>query len=269
MVVVVHSHAGLIRRKGLPGVTALAVAGMACLAVAACGNSGPRSGSSPTASSSGGASASSGAAVTDPLASLSGKQIVAKAVADLKSAPGFTMTGTVTDSTGSYNVNLSYKQGTGCKGTVAQPGKGSFAMVVIGTTAWVKPDEAFWKANAGSQASAAIALLSGRYLKGSTSNANVASLTKLCDATSLANSLAQPTDVTKGKVTSMAGQRVLPLTDKAKGGILYVTDTSAPRIIELANTKAGESGKLTFSYAPVTLTAPPASQSVDGSKLGF
>jgi hypothetical protein len=263
-----HSRAGFVKRKALPGLIAVAAASMAGLAVTACGTS-ATSGTSGTAGTSGGSGTSASSTVADPLASLTGEQIVAKAVSDLKAAPSFTMAGTVTDKSGTYNVNLSYKKGAGCKGTVAQPGKGSFAMVVIGTTAWVKPDDAFWKANAGSQASAAIALLSGRYLKGSTSNANVASLTKLCDVTSLATSLTEATGVAKGPVTTVSGQRVLPLTDKVKGGTLYVTDTSPPRIIELSNAKAGHSGKLTFSYTPVTLTPPPASQAVDGSKLGF
>lgn len=259
---VVRSRAGSVGHKVVPGLIALAAASVTGLAVTACGSSGP--------SGAGGApSPSAASTVADPLASLTGDQIVAKAVANLKVVPSFTMAGTVTDSSGTYNVNLSYKKGSGCQGTVAQPGKGSFAMVVIGTTAWVKPDDAFWKANAGSQAGAAIALLSGRYLKGSTSNANVASLTKLCDVTSLASSLTEATGVAKGPVTVMGGQRVLPLTDKAKGGTLYVTDTSPPRILELSNSKAGDSGKLTFSYTPVTLTPPPASQTVDGSRLGF
>lgn len=256
---VVRSRAGSVGHKVVPGLIALAAASVTCLAVTACGGSGTGGGASPSATST----------VADPLAGLSGDQIVAKAVAELKAVPSFTMAGTVTDSTGTYNVNLSYKKGSGCQGTVAQPGKGSFAMVVIGTTAWVKPDDAFWRANAGSQADAAIALLSGRYLKGSTSNANVASLTKLCDVTSLASSLTEATGVAKGPVTVMGGQRVLPLTDTAKGGTLYVTDANPPRILQLSNSKAGDRGKLAFSYTPVTLTPPPASQTVDGSKLGF
>jgi hypothetical protein len=253
MVVVVHSRAGLAARKALWGMLVVSGAAFACLVVAACGSSGPRG----------------GAASADPLAGMSGQQIVAKAVDGLKAVPSFSMAGAVTDSSGTYNVNLSYKQGTGCKGTVAQPGKGSFAMIVIGKTAWVKPDEAFWRANAGSQASAAIALLDGRYLKGSTSNANVASLTRLCDVTTLTTSLTQVTDVAKGKAAIRHGQRVLPLIDKAKGGTLYVTDSATPEIVELANARGGNRGKLTFSYAPVTLTPPPPSQSVDGSRLGF
>src|SRR5207253_776751 len=215
------------------------------------------------------ASASVTSTVADPLAGLTGDQVVAKAVAELKAVPSFTMAGTVTDSSGTYNVNLSYKKGQGCQGTVAQPGKGSFAMVVIGTTAWVKPDDAFWKANAGSQAPAMIALQSGRYLKASTSNARITSLAKPCDVTSLPSSFTEATGVAKGPVTVMGGQRVLPLTDKVKGGTLYVTDANPPRIVQLSNTKAGDHGKLTFSYTPVTLTPPPASQTVDGSKLGF
>ena len=256
---VVHSRAGSVNHKVLVGLIALAAASVTCLGVTACGSSGTGGSAGPSAAST----------VADPLAGLTGDQVVAKAVAELKAVPSFTMAGTVTDSSGTYNVNLSYKKGVGCQGTVAQPGKGSFAMVLIGTTAWVKPDDAFWKANAGSQANAAIALLSGRYLKGSTSHANVASLTKLCDVTSLASSLSEATNVAKGPVTMMGGQRVLPLTDKAKGGTLYVTDTNPPRILQLSNSKAGNSGKLTFSYTPVTLTPPPASQTVDGSKLGF
>jgi hypothetical protein len=267
MAVVVRSRAGSVGHKVVPGLIALAAASVTCLAVTACGSTGSGAGGATTAGGAHGPAPATTAA--DPLAGLTGDQVVAKAVAELKAVPGFTMAGTVTDSSGTYNVNLSYKKGSGCQGTVAQPGKGSFAMVVIGTTAWVKPDDAFWKANAGRQADAAIALLAGRYLKGSTSNANVASLTNLCDVNSLARSLTEATGVVKGPVTVMGGQRVLPLTDKAKGGTLYVTDASPPRILQLSNSKAGDSGKLTFSYTPVTLTPPPASQAVDGSKLGF
>jgi len=228
---------------------ALALGGacVTCLAIAACGGGGG-----------------------DPLAGMSAKQVVNKAVGDLKSASSFSLAGTVDDSGGDYTVHLDYKPGTGCKGTVAQAGHGSFDMVVMGTTAWVKPDNAFWRAYAGSKAPQVIALLGGRYLKGSTSNANVAQVTKLCDVSALTSSLSLPTDVVKDKVTTVSGEQVLPLTDKAKGGTLYVTDTSSPQLVELVNTTAGNGGKISFTIGhPVTLTAPPASQSVDGSLFGF
>jgi hypothetical protein len=229
------------------GVAATAVACVTGLAVAACGGSGG-----------------------DPLADMSAKQVVTKAVSNLKAAPTFGLSGRITEPGGDLTLHLDYKRGTGCKGTIAQAGKGSFTLVVIGTTAWMKADDAFWRAYAGSDASQAIALLSGRYLKGSTTNANVASLTQLCDVNTLTSQLSLPTDVVKGKVTTLGGQQVVPLTDKAKGGTLYVTDTSSPQIVEVVNTTAGNSGKITFTVGnPVTLTAPPASESIDGSSFGF
>jgi hypothetical protein len=227
------------------GVAAVSVVCVTGLAVAACGGGG------------------------DPLASMSAKQVLTKAVSNLKAAPTFGLSGNASESDGQFTLHLDYKKGSGCKGTIAVAGKGSFSLVVIGTTAWVQPDDAFWRAYAGSNATQAIALFHGRYLKGSTTNTNVASLTNLCDVNQLAAQLV-PTNVAKGKVTTVNGQQVLPLTDKAKGGTLYVTDTSSPQVVQLVNTTAGDGGKVNFTMGnTVTLTAPPASQSIDGSSFGF
>jgi hypothetical protein len=75
----------------------------------------------------------------------------------------------------------------------------------------------------------------------------------------------------KGPVTTLGGTRMLQLK-VSDGATAYVTDASKPDLVEvfaLKGTKDG-SGKVTFTVgAPVTLTAPPASQVVDGSLLGF
>jgi hypothetical protein len=56
----------------------------------------------------------------------------------------------------------------------------------------------------------------------------------------------------------------------AIGNPVYVTDTSKPEIVEIIGTKPGNAGKVTFVVgAPVTLTAPPASETVDGTSFGF
>jgi hypothetical protein len=70
---------------------------------------------------------------------MSAKQVVSKAVSNLKAAPTFGLSGKVTEPGGDYTLHLDYKRRTGCEGTIAQAGKGSFTLVVIGTTAWVKP----------------------------------------------------------------------------------------------------------------------------------
>lgn len=236
-------------RKGLGQfrVIALAGAGAACLAVAACSSGG------------------------DPLASMSAKQIATEAVSNLKAAPSFTMTGTVLQSGTTMSLDLGFKKGSGCEGTVGLGSKGSVSIVVIGKTAYIKMDDTFIKSVAGSQASAALLLLHGRWVEGTTSNSNVSSITSSCNVNSMTSSFT-PADVTKGKVTTLAGKRVVPLTDKAKGGTAYVTDTSRPEFVEIANPtgQGGSSGTIKFNVgAPVKLTVPPASAVINGSSIGF
>jgi hypothetical protein len=230
-------------------VLALAGACIICLTAAACGGGG------------GGGT---------PLAGLSAKQVLDKAVGDLKSASGFTESGTTTDSGNTYTINLRFEPGKGCMGTISQAGRGSYAIVLIGTTTWVKPDDAFWEANLGSKAPHVIALQRGRYLKGTTTDVNANDATKPCDLNALTYSLSLPLDVVMGKVTTVNGQRAVPLTDKVLGGIMYVTDASPPQVLRLVNNFAGKSAKHNFNVgAPITVTAPPASQSIDGSQVGF
>jgi len=240
---------------------ALAAVAAACLAVAACGGSG---------SSGGTTSSSTGSA--DPLAAMSAKQVVAKSVADLKAAKSFLLVGSVTDAGQAQGLDIGYLKGKGCQGTVTEGTKGSIALVVIGTTAWIKPDNKFLQSTAGSQASAAIALLSGRWLKGNTSNANVASVTSVCDVNSLTSSFTDTGTLVKGKLTTLRGQQVLPITDTTKGGTFYATNTATPQVVQISNTtgKGGSTGTVKFDIgAPVTLTPPPASQTVDGTAFGF
>jgi hypothetical protein len=55
-------------------------------------------------------------------------------------------------------------------------------------------------------------------------------------------------------------------------GMAYVTDTSKPELVQLSAPKGSKngSGLVTVTMdVPVTLTAPPASQVIDGSKLGM
>lgn len=113
--------------------------------------------------------------------------------------------------------------------------------------------------------------MNGRYLEVPTSDASMGSVATLCDVSQLLTSNGSAGTATKGAVTTLGGIRVLPL-NSSDGSVAYVTDTSKPEPVEATapkGSKAG-SGKVTFSVdAPVTLTAPPASQVIDGSKLGM
>lgn len=231
-------------RFALRAALALAAASGVCLAADGCGSGG------------------------DPLASMTANQVVTKALGDLKSAPSFGTSGTTVDGQGvPESMRLEYKHGTGCEGTVSWGSKGSLYLVVIGGTAWEKPDDAYWKTYEGKSAAQVIALIGGRYLKGSASDSYFAPLAQVCDTDTFASSIKLPKDLVKESVTTVDGQRVVPLT--AKKGTMDVTDTSSPRILRVTGTNAGISTGLIFTYSPVSLTAPPAGQTIDSTALGF
>jgi hypothetical protein len=243
---------------------ALAAVGASCLTVAGCGlihsaAAGGASGASASASS-----------TPDPLASLSANKIATEAMANLKAAASLTMDGNLVDSGQAYTVKVGIKPGKGCAGSIDMGSKGSFKIIVIGKTVYINPDDTFWKADAGSDATAALQLVDGRYIK-TTASGSLGSVTELCDLSQALGSIKVTGTMTKGKLTTLNGVRVLPLT-QAGDGTLWVTDTAKPEVVKMVAPKGsdGTSGTLTFSPgAPVTLTAPPASDVLAGSAVGL
>lgn len=261
-------------RPAFVRMTLAAAAGVSCLAAVACGSSTTSSGgaaSSASSTTSSGGAAPSASSTADPLAGLTAAQVLAKTVADAKASSSLTLKGTLAQSSQSYTVNLAIKPGQGCTGTIGEGSKGSFKLIVIGKTIYVNPDDAFWKANGGAEANAAIALVNGRYLKVSAGDSSMGSVADLCDVSQLLTPDSSPSKVTKGAVTTLGGTRVLPLKD-SDGSVAYVTDTSKPQLVELTAPKGSSAGTgmvTVTTGAPVTLTPPPASQVIDGSKLGL
>ena len=247
-------------RPGFARMAAVAVAGASCLAAVACGTSASSSSTAPSASG-----------TADPLASLTANQVATQALANLKAASSLTMAGTAYDSGQSEVFNLGLKPGQGCAGTMAQGSEGSFKLIVIGKTVYFNPSDQFWKSQGGTDASSIIALVNGRYIKTSTSASGMSSMTSVCNLSQELASEKVTGTYTKGTLTTLGGIRVLPIVNP-KEGVLYVTDTSKPQVVQIVETKntGNGTGKLTFSVgAPVTLTAPPASQVIDGSAVGL
>lgn len=259
-------------RPGVARMAALAVAGAGCLTLAACGNSASSAAAGGAASAAGSTGSSASAtSTTDPLASLTAAEIGDKVVADAKAASSVTLAGTVTSSGQAITVHLAVKSSQGCTGTMSVAGMGSFKLVIIGTTVYMKPDNQFWKSSAGAEASTVIALVNGRWIKTTTSSKTMGSMAGLCDMSQMFKTNGSPDHLTKGKVTTLNGTRVLAIND-TKQGVAYVTDTSTPELVEISAPagSANGSGKLSVTYnAPVTLTAPPTSQVIDGSQLGI
>jgi len=244
-------------------------AGAGCLALSACGSSSGAASSGAASSASSGAASS--ASTADPLAGLSAAKIEAEATANAVAAPTLTMNGTIIQSGQTVTIDdLGIKRGVGCAGTIGVGSKGSFKLILIGSTVYINPDKQFWTANAGSDASAVIALINGRYLKTTTSDKNMTGIGDLCEVHKLLTS-AHTTDTKEEAVTTLGGIRVLPLK-VSDGSTDYVTDTSSPQFVEATSPKgsANGSGKITIAVnTPVTVAAPPASQVIDGSQVGF
>jgi hypothetical protein len=215
-----------------------------------------------------GAAACGSSGSTDPLAGLTAQQIATKAVAGTEAAPAARVTGSGTDSGQTITVDLTLVRGKGCDGTLGEGNLGSLQMIDTGSTTWIMPDSKFYKTS-GAPASVA-ALLAGKYLETASNNSDVASLSELCSMSKLLSQFTVDAGSGKGTRTTIDGQTAVEINDKTGAGHAWVSDTATPELLRIQ--KPGSSGgEINFTYpanAPAP-AAPPASQTVDGSKYGF
>lgn len=206
--------------------------------------------------SSGKKSASSG------IAQKSATDIVAAAKAAADAATSVHVSGTGTDNGVPLVIDLHIVAAKGGKGRLSEQGL-SFDLIRIGPNAYIKGSKAFYKKFAGP---AAAQLLQGKWLKGSATTGDLASLTPLTDLRKLLDrTLSNHGTLAKTSTTVVRGQRVVGVKDTSKGGILYVATVGKPYPIEI--TGGSEKGTLVLDQwnQPVALTAPP--NAVDLSKL--
>jgi hypothetical protein len=216
-------------------------------AVAACGGS---------------SSSSHTTAASDPLASLSADQIRDKAVADLKSASSVHVAGTATGSGEAVDLDLWVANGK-CAGTITESGAGSFQLLAVDGTAWIKPDEQFLKSKAGSNP-AVLRLMQGKYLEDSSNP-----FSQLCSPTQMADGMKMSGGtLVKEPYTQVAGQRVLPLRFTEDNSVGYVTDSADPLLVRVAKTGSGLVNFTDYNV-PFTVTPPPAAQVIDVPASGF
>lgn len=234
---------------------------------AACGTSG--GGTHPVAAS------GSHPAVSDPLAGWSTQRIEMQSQADTLAARYVRVTGTGSDSGQKVAFDLTLVAGVGCRGTVTEPGLGSFALISKGKTVWIKPDAEFYRTQVGQSKDAKLAeqLLAGKYLEDQ-GGTGLGSLVSMCSMSGLlggAGAQSSANDpVTRAGTATIDGQRALKLIDATAHSYGYVSDTAKPEVLQLVDSSSG-GGSLNFTYyttAPA-ITAPPASEVVDGSQYGF
>jgi len=152
-------------------------------------------------------------------------------------------------------LDMNLLAGKGAHGRLSESGL-SFELIQIGKTVYIKGSPAFYKHIGGS---AAAQLLEGKWLKAPATSSDFASLGQLTDLQQLVNQTLSNhgSSLTKTGTTTIAGQKVVGITDKSRGGTLYIAATGQPYPIQLTKSGSG-GGKITFDRwnGPVSLVAP-------------
>jgi hypothetical protein len=211
--------------------------------------------------------AASGSTLSSPLSGQSADQIATSAIANLKTATTVHVTGDLSSSGQTYNLDLTLVHAQGCTGTIAQVGTGSFKLIAIGNRVWIEPDQQFWEKAGGADA-AVLKLVSGKYLTVK-STSQLGSLSGFCGPGQLAGSFGRnQSGLVKGKTATISGQTALQIKDTGDSASIFVSDTAKPELLQLSG---GSQGTLDFSdyNKPVTLAAPPADQTLSGAKYGL
>lgn len=201
---------------------------------------------------------------------LSATGIVAKARKAAGQASAVRIRGDITENGERIRFDMHLLADRGGAGTLTLQG-GSVQITRIGQRAYMKGSTAFWTAAAGP---AAAELLGGRYLKMPTSEPEMAELISFTDLDALMTELFKDTrgkDLRKGREKRTGGRRAITVTmTGADGGILYVALQGKPyplRIESLPGAKDRGAVEFLDYDESFALKAPPASQTIDISKL--
>jgi hypothetical protein len=201
------------------------------------------------------ATAAPSAPAGNPLVRLTADQIANKAATDLKAAASFHYhgSGKASGQTVSISMSVTHK---GCTGWIGDGRNGGFAILAIGKTVWIQPNDKFWK-YAGIPASQ-LSAVHGKWLEitGTGSNSLSAAFAPFCNPNKLVSALApQLTGLVKGKTIKISGHPALQLRNSSGLESIYVSISSKPEILRVS-----DNGTINFSAygARVTLTRPSA-----------
>jgi hypothetical protein len=213
--------------------------------------------------------ASAPASTASALAGKSAAQIASTAVADTQAASSVRLMGAGTDTSKGVAFDLTLVRGQGCEGSLSMSKTDTFQLVYLGQTVWMKPSDAFY-ASLGSN-KAALSLLEGKYITVKSTNSLVGNISQLCSLNDLLGPIGQASGSGySDTLSTVQGQPAIRIAQPGHTGYAYVSDSANPVLLEV--TAPGASGgSITFSdyNAPVRITAPPAAQTIDGSKLGL
>ncbi len=200
-----------------------------------------------------GAITACGGSSDNGVASKSPSDILSAAMQAVDNAKSVHVSGSGVDAGSPVALDLDLASGRGARGNISQ-GNLSFQLVEVGPLIYLKGSPEFWRHLGGA---AAVQLLQGKWFETPATSGSFASLAQLTDMRRLFSSLSTHGALVKGSTSTIDGQKVVALTDSAKGGTLYVATTGKPYPVEIVKTGA-QGGRFMFDRydQPVSLTAP-------------
>jgi hypothetical protein len=151
-------------------------------------------------------------------------------------------------------IDVDLIAGQGGRGKLSQNGL-AFELIEVANTVYIKGSSSFYQHIGGS---AAAQLLQGKWLKAPASSSGFASIGQLTNLRQLVDqTLADHGTLSKSGTTTINGQKVVGVTDKTKGGTLYIAAIGKPYPMQISRNGAG-TGTITFDRwnEHVTLAAP-------------
>jgi len=194
--------------------------------------------------------------------SKSPSQILADAKKAAEGASSVHVHGSITESGTPLGIDLTIAGSKGGKGSLTVQGS-KVDIVRVGDTAYIRGSEAFYKQVAGT---AAAQLLKGKWLKGSATKGNFASLADLTDMNMLFEQALKPEGtLSKGEESTVDGHKVVGVKD-SEGGVLWVATEGEPYPIEISRPSGDSKGAVHFDEwnAKVDLEAPKGAVDLGG-----
>jgi len=206
----------------------------------------------------------SGQKARDAFTALSVADIEAQAIADMGSLTSLHLEGAVSVSEGDIGLNMDVSTSGDCSGTLTIKG-GTAQILSVDAAAYLKGDEKFWKATAGTDADAVIALIGDKWVKSGSND----QLTQLCDLDRILESLDKDngTEDAKGDIAEVNGLQAIEITTKQDGGTTHawVALDGKHYVLKVESEGGTEPGTLTFSdfNKELKLTAPADEEVID------
>lgn len=192
------------------------------------------------------------------------KQVLADSKSAAQAAKSVHLAGHVVSGGQNVGIDLTIAGTEGSKGTMTLGGLG-ISLVRVGPKVYIRGTDAFWRHFGGG---AAVALLHGRWLSGSSTTGQLASIGDLTTLPKLFGQLTpNGTTLTNKGVTTYRGRQVVELHDTAKNGNLYVAATGKPYPVALVIPKGADRGNVTFDRWNQTVTVTAPKNAIDLSAL--